>query len=201
MTENNKWIKTAIIIVAVVVIFESVVIISNRGSAVNVLPGEVNQMPTGVLNGEEAGAVSLAVKTETNAMKVKGAYKVWVEMTGKKAVNLDAIDLYVKYDKSAFTVSNLDFSGMTVKPTFSKVSDLKSVVVVNYFMTESVGLVMTSGTSVNLVGFTVTPKKAGTYDFDISLGDDSGTSKTMIVENQTSKEVAFDSQKLTVSVK
>jgi hypothetical protein len=201
MTENNKWIKTAIVIVAVVVILESVVIISNGGSVAQVLPQPVNEQPTQVLNGQQAGVVSLAVKTDTSAMKVKGAYKVWVEMTGEKAVNLDAIDLYVKYDKSAFTVSNLDCSGMTVKPTFSKVSELKSVVVVNYFITESAGLAMTSGKTLKLVGFTVTPKKIGNYDFDISLGDDSGTSKTMLVENQTSKEVAFDSQKLTVSVK
>lgn len=200
MIENNKWIKTAIIIVAVVVILESVVIISNRGSVASVLPGG-NQQPTQLLNGKEAVAVSLAVKTDTSDMKVRGAYKVWVEMTGEKAINLDAVDLYVKYDKSAFTVSNLDFSGMTVKPTFSKVSDLKSVVVVNYFITESTGLAMTVGKTVKLVGFTVTPKKAGTYDFSVSLGDNSGTSKTMLVENQTSKEVAFGSQKLTVGVK
>jgi hypothetical protein len=201
MTENNKWIKAAIVIVAVVVILESVVIISNRGSVAPVLPTTVNNQPTQVLNGQQSGVVSLAVKTDTSAMKVKGAYKVWVEMTGEKAVNLDAIDLYVKYDKSAFTVSNLDFSGMTVKPTFSKISDLKSVVVVNYFITESTGLAMVSGKTIKLVGFTVTPKKIGDYDFGISLGDDSGISKTMLVENQTSKEVAFDSQKLTVSIK
>jgi len=201
MKENNKWIKTAIIIVAVVVILESVVIISNNGKIAEQNKVAIDNQPTQILNEKEPGVVGLQVKSNDSEMKLKGSYQVWVEMSGLKTVNLDAIDLYVKYDKTAFSVSKLDFSGMTLKPTFSKISDTKDVVVVNYFITESAGLAVNNGQVMKLVGFNVTPKKAGTFEFEISRGDESGNSETMLVENRTSKELPFESQKLSVIVK
>jgi hypothetical protein len=157
--------------------------------------------PVQVLPSKGESVANIKVNSANTQMKLKNSYKVWVELDPKKQVNLDAIDLYVKYDKTAFTVSKLDFSGMSVKPSFSKISDTKSVVVVNYFVTESKGLAVKNGEVSKLVGFEVTPKKIGDYSFEISMGDEAGTSKTMLVENMTSKELSFDVTKLNVSVR
>lgn len=200
MTENNKWIKTAIIIVAVVVILESVVIITRQQPAmVKTMTG--NSEPAKVLESKPNGLVELSVRGDTQEMKLKNSYKVWVQMDAKTNLNLDAVDLYVNYDKTAFTVSGLDFSEAPVKPTFSKISDTKSVVVVNYFVTEPAGMALMANEPTKLLGFTVTPKKVGDYEFSVSLGDENDNSKTLLVENTSSKSVPFNIQKLKVSVK
>jgi hypothetical protein len=61
--------------------------------------------------------------------------------------------------------------------------------------------VLKNGEMLKLVGFEVTPLKTGSYGFEISTGDADGNSKTLLVENLTSKDLPFAVTKLNVSVR
>ena len=116
--------------------------------------------------------------------------KVILVMKAKKDMAIDAIDLYIGYKGVKIgEVNNLD---ELPKPTFSKVSLEKSLVVFNYLISESDGFLVSQGQEVKIAEINYILKSGENAEFLID-------SKTQVVETGTAKVLPFSSQNLIVN--
>lgn len=185
-------------VIAVIVIFESVVLVSNleKGTTMTVV-NEVTPTVT-VTEEKKIAAFDVSFLTDETQMKVGKKYKVSVNLVPKNDYSLNALDLYVKFDPALVTISNLVSSNDLATPDLIKVSDKKDVVAVNYLFADKEGVVFTKDKGMILLTFTVTPKATGNSSFEISTGDSDGDSVTMFVDKNTSKDLFFTSNKLEI---
>jgi len=193
---NPKLLTGLIILVAVVVITESVVILNRLtpGQNITLLPAAT---PTTVPSVTADARFSLTAGSDT---WTKGTSQtVTVALSANHSFSLDALDLYVKYDPSKVSVTKLNFPG--TKPTLNKISPTQGLAIANYLITATEGLKLTPGQSLSLMTLSVTPKVTGPVQFQIATGQSTTGSTTMIIENETSKALSFDSPVLTVNVK
>jgi hypothetical protein len=198
---NNKIIGVLIPVIAVIIIFESIFLVSNlEKKSDSTVVETVTQVPTITTTEqkEETNAFELNFSTDETQMKIGKKYKVSVNVMPKNNVNLNALDLYVKYDPTMVTVSSLTSSKNLQTPSLIKVSDKKNIIVVNYLFSDENGTVFTKNTEETLLTFTVIPKTTGSSYFEISTGDNEGDSVTMFIDRNTSKNLNFISNKLEV---
>jgi hypothetical protein len=198
---NNKIIRILIPIVAVVVIFESIMLVSSLEKNVN--SPNVNDVDSTVISKKvpaEMKAFEVKFETDAKEMKIGKKYEVSVNLTPMDNFNLNGIDLYIKFDPTMVTVSNLVFGKELAKPDFIKVSDKKDVIVANFLFAAKDGVVFIKNKNVKVLTFIVTPKKLGVSYLEISTGDSDGDSVTMFVDKVTSKALLFSSNKLEVNV-
>jgi len=201
MKENNL-IKILIPLIAVVVVFESIVLVTslNKGTKTDTTDNQSTSSAVTQNVSSEVVPIELVFAADSTEMKVGKTYKVSLNMMGKENHNLDGLDLYVKYDPEMVNVTNLNFPNKKLpQPTFSKVSTLKSVIVTNFLISETSGFVVNKDELVNLISFSVTPKKEGKINFEISTGNENNESVTMFVENSTGKNLTFSSNKLEIN--
>jgi len=197
---NNRIIKILIPVIAVIVIFESVVLVSNlEKSTTATVVADVTPAVT-VTEEQKINAFDVNFSTDETQMKVGKKYKVSVNLVPKDNYNLNALDLYVKFDSTMVTVSNLVSSKDLATPDLIKVSDKKDVIAMNYLFTNKEGVAFTKDKEALLLTFTVTPKATGNSSFEISTGDSEGDSVTMFVDKNTSKDLFFTSNKLEVEL-
>lgn len=200
---NNKMIKTLIPVIAVVIIFESIMLVSNleKNSISSLKTKEVIPTVVEVDEGtkKEEDSLVLNLLSENKEMKIGKKYKISVGLTPKTELNLNALDLFVKFDPEMVSISDLVSTKELVKPDFIKVSDKKSVVVANFLFTTKDGVSFTKDKQVEILTFNATPKKAGVFGFEISTGDSEGDSVTMFVDKVTSKGLPFSSNKLEIN--
>lgn len=203
--DKNKVLKYLIPVIAVVVLVESVVLISklSEREGVQVQPDTVNMVdtqPSAEEVKQEDAAYELVLSVDKNNIKLGEKAIVELKMKSLSAKSVDAINAYLKYNAAAFEASNLSFDAKLPKPAFEKISTLRSMVVANFLVTEPKGLMLGEGQEVSLMKFSVSPKMTGSFDFEISAGDDLKESVTMIVENATGTVLPYVSNKLTINV-
>ena len=201
--DKNKLLTYMVPVLAVVVLVESVMMISRlQNKAVLTSVSSPTQPPVVVSNPTMADDKIYDITISTN----KATYAVgeqgtgYVKMSGNVAKMLDAVNVYVKYDPTMFDVTSLSFDKKLPTPAFSKVSTLKSLLVANFLIAEANGLSLPANNELNLMTFKFNVIKAGTFNFEISTGADSKESATMIVENGTAKSLPFLSNKLSINV-
>lgn len=196
---NNKIIKILIPVIAVLVIFESVILVSNlEKNTKTTVVSDVT--PTVAVEEPKVNSFDVSFSTDKTQMKIGSKYKVLVKLMPKDNYNLDALDLYVKFDPEMVTVSNLISSKSFGTPALLKISDKRNVIAVNYLFTAEDGMLFTKDKEGTLLTFTVTPKTVGNSSFEISTGDSEGSSVTMFVDKNTSKGLFFTSTKLDVEL-
>ena len=204
---KENILKFLIPVVAVVVILESVVIVTgmvNKGkSKTSEIVGEtgvVQQQTKVTVNPKDAYA-DLVFEVDNKSMQIGKKYTLALSSFPKKDFAIDAMDIYIRYDASAFDLDGLTFGDTGLgKPAASKISKDKGMVVVNYWISDPKGFSFSSGKLVSLLSVNVKPKKSGQFDFEIATGDSSGNSASMLVEKTTAKVLPFVSNKLTVNV-
>jgi hypothetical protein len=191
---NQKLLTGLIVLVAVVVIGESLVIISrlNPNQKFTLLPTPTTQVTPMATTTD--GQFSL---TTTSAWTKGSAQTVTVAFMANRDISLDALDLYVKYDPAKVTVTKLNFPQL--KPTLSKISAPTGLALANYLITDTSGLKLLAGSELPLMTLSVTPKVSGAIQFEVATGQSTSGSTTMIIENETSKALSFDSIPLTVN--
>jgi len=193
---NNKIIKMLVPVIAVIIIFESVVLVSNleKNTTATVVS---NVTPTVTVTEEKKiNSFDVNFSTDETQMKIGKKYKVSVKLMPKDSYNLNALDLYVKFDPAMVTISNLVSAKDLATPDLIKVSDKKNVVALNYLFTDKDGVAFIKDKEVTILTFTVTPKVAGSSFFEVSTGDSEGDSVTMFVDKNTSKGLFFTGNKL-----
>jgi len=196
---NNKIIQILVPAVAVIVIFESIILVTNLEKNANTaVVSDVT--PTVTETETKINSFDLSFSADSKEMEIGKRYVVSVKLTAKENYNLNALDLYVKYNPNAVTVSGLTSLKSLGTPNLLKISDKKDVVAVNYLFGEVNGMVFTKDKDEVLLTFTVTPKTTGSSSFEISTGDSEGDSVTMFVDKSTSKSLNFSSNKLEVQI-
>lgn len=203
--KNNQYLKIVIPVIAILVIAESVVLVSGlrkeEGNKVKVEEEKVKVVtPSSSMTEGKTVVFDVAIESESKAWKLGSPQKVTVKMTSRERRALDAVNLYVKYNPSVFEIRNMIFGDKLPKPVFSKPSIQKSVIVTNYLISDPKGLQVNGGEVVSLLEFEAVPKGTGVFDFEISTGSANKESVTMFVENATSKALTYSSNKLTVNV-
>ena len=195
---NNKIIQILVPAVAVIVIFESIILVTNLEKNSNTTIVDTTPTTTVTQAETKINSFDLVLATDDAEMKVGKSYKVSVKLTAKQNYSLNALDLYVKYNPNAVTVLTPIALKSLGTPALLKVSDKKDVVAVNYLFTDTNGMAFTKDQEEIFLTFTVTPKIVGSSSFEISTGDSEGDSVTMFVDKSTSKSLDFSSNKLEV---
>jgi len=180
--KGNRILKTLIPLVAVVIIIESVLLLSRP--AIKIGPQTL----------KEGSNTPVSLNWEANGETVMGkSEEVVLKMETEKEVAIDAVDLYIKYDPALVTISDLSFDGDFVAPSFSKISQEKGLVVVNYLVSAPKGFNLKVGGGIDLARFKVNYISEGEVSFGIGEG-------TLVVENGSALVLPFNSDGLTVKV-
>jgi len=169
-----------IAIIAIVIMLESVMLMSDKN---------INKQESNPINGnfaEEVGTKDVINFSWTN----EDTSKPILIMTANKKMAVDAIDLYVAY--KGVTVNSVENLGELPKPSFSKVSIEKSLVVMNYLIAETDGFNIEEGQSIRVAQFDI--KLDPTKIAELSIDP-----KTQVVENGTVKVLPFNSKSLIVN--
>jgi len=206
MNQNNI-LKYLVPVVAVIVVAESVVLISRLRDKGITTPTDRKVVETGsVKNDTVKPGVTENEVYQINLSSDKASYKVGengevkVMMKGNADKLIDSVNVYVKYDPTIFEVNDMTFDKKLPTPAFSKVSTLRGLVVANFLVSDPEGLPLKSGEDLLLMSFKMKALKPSTHSFEISTGKEMKESATMIVENGTSKPITFSSNKLTINV-
>ncbi|HAP37272.1 hypothetical protein A2574_00380 [Candidatus Shapirobacteria bacterium RIFOXYD1_FULL_38_32] len=197
---NNKYLKILIPVVAIIVILESVILISRASKPQTANLDGQNMEQAGDAVVDQEPVLEFMFETKSNTMQLNRASLVKVNMVPVADYNLDAVELYVKYDPEVMTISGLNYDKSLPKPTFSKVSVEKGMVVANFLISEEAGFGVRSGEIQGLISFMVTPKVPGNYTLEVNkvtLGEESAT---LVVDNGTKNALPFTSNKLDINV-
>ncbi len=198
---NSEFGKTLLPLVSVVVILQSVVLVNSirdkRNIGVQTLRNDVD---TTVARVSEAKVFDMVFGVDSKSMVVGKKYAIDLSLLSKEQSNVGSVEIYVKYDPSAFEVSNLSYDGKLQKPDVLIAGEKKGLVVANYYSLNPAGFAFNEAEHYSLVMFDVKPKKEGSFDFEISTGNAGDGSATMILDNNTKKELLYSSNKLTVNV-
>jgi hypothetical protein len=197
---KQNIIKIFIPLIAVVVVVESVILVSSldkKTVEVSNVPSET-VVPTKEVNEPVADFV---FETETKEMKVGKSYEVNLNLVGSQDVNLDAMEVYIQYDPEMVTVSKLTSSKDLPEITKASGIDTKTGLISSVFLWDIGETYSVKTDEVSpILSFMITPKVAGETTINLLTGNANEKSVTMIVENPTSKSLMFVGNKLDISV-
>lgn len=204
MNEKNKLVGILVPIIAIIIIFESVLLVS-RLNTNNAKPAVVEVVKTQEASQSSEvkpveSVLDLVFATDTKEMKVGKTYKMELNMVAKDDKTIDALETYIKYDPVVITVSGLSFNSKLPKPTLSKIDAVKGFVEGIILVEAKPGLVIKNGEVTQILSFNITPKKAGVSNLEISTGNDDKNFATMVVESVISKEIPLSVNKLEINV-
>ncbi len=200
--KDNKLIKLLIPLVSVVIIFESIMLVSNLKKGNNTVVDNTN-VETNIATESadtkevEASVADLTFTTKETEMKVGKNYKVELNLTGNKDFFIDGIENYIKYDSELVTISGLTSSPKLPKATISKVDIVNGIIENVVLVDKTEGFKIVKDEINQLLTFNVVPKKEGLITFEVSTGDKKFV--TLIVETTTSKSLPFSANKLEIN--
>lgn len=199
---KEKLIKILIPVVALIVVIESVVLVSGlnkeTASTAEVTPSE--EVATEQEQGEPVA--DYVFTTDTKEMKVGKSYKVSLNLIGKEKFAVDAVELYVKFDPEAVSVSKLTAAKGLPDTTSLKV-DEKTGLITSVFLvpvTNKDGFVVDADETKEIISFTVTPKTEGAFSLSLVTGADGEKLVSVLPETGTSKSLAFTNSQLDINV-
>lgn len=169
---KNKKLFWPIVILSVVIIIESIVFLSKK------------------TNLEKPTAVDEVASEEKVSFSWENDGKPVLLMTANEEIAIDALDLYIGYKELAVSaVSNLN---ELPEPSFSKISEDSSLVVLNYLISEVEGFKMLPGQVIRVVDLDLTLNSELTGELFIDP-------KTLVVETETSKVLPYKSESLMIN--
>lgn len=201
--KENKLIKILIPLVAIVVVFESIVLVTNlnSGSKVDeIKPSTDEVVDTEVVVKKVESKVEFLFETETNDMKVGKTYSVDLNLIAKEDLAFDGIEAYIKFDPKLVTISKLVTNSELPEATVSKVDDVLGLVKNVFLIDNKNGYQVKKGNVNKIMSFSVTPKMAGDLVLELSTGDEEGKFVTMIVGTVTNKALPYSSSGLEINI-
>lgn len=198
--KENKVIKFLIPLVAVVVVFESVLLVSNLEKSNNSVENTDATESAQIIEEKMEPVVDFVFSTDTKEMKVGKSYKITLNLSPKEDKMIDGVETYVKYDVDAMKVTNLTPNSELVKPQLSEIDDSQGIIKNIFLIDEKEGLSIKKSELLPLFTFTLTPKKEGSYSIKLNGGGDNQDYATLIVENTTSKSLGWVGNELMINV-
>ncbi len=201
---KKEYLKFLIPVVAVLVIIESVILVSrltDRQAVVTEEPESVIEQSEAVTEKTEPGLMEMVFEVETKQMEVGKKYLVKLSAVPKVSTGVDAVNIYVSYDPTGFEVSGLTEGELLPEPSLLLDSKKKpGLLVANYYISQQGGFGLVTGESVEVMSFVVEPLKVGGYDFEVADGQMDKESATMFVETKTGRVLPVESNSLEVEV-
>ena len=183
--ENKKDIfKLLIPVIAVIVVVESVLVVSGLNKKSGEFVDESatpTSEPTGEVDVNPVASFVFSIDSKT--MKIGDKYNMEVTLLPKESFSLDAVDLYVSYDTEAFDVTGLSESSDMPTATSKQISEKRGIVLSNFWFMDEAGFSFEAGKPVSLISFSVTPKKAGQFSFSLNSQADLGQTKLVTSED------------------
>ncbi len=198
---NNKKdiFKILLPILAVVIVVESVVVVSRLSKKDSSMP-DLSQIDYQASDTEEdLGPVKATVGLTTDSanFKVGEKYTVTMSVTPLEDMKLDAIDVLVSYDtKKAVVTSLTEEDGF--KATSKLVSDKTGSVVANFWSMDAAGYALTGGQATKLLSFSVEPLVAGDIELKIVKKSETGGTKLVSTVGEDVTVNNFDIQDLMI---
>lgn len=196
--KDNKLIKFLIPLVAVVVVFESIVLVNNlekNNSAVTSENVEENT-PTEVI---EEPMVDFVFSADSTEMQVGKTYKVTLSLLPKESKVIDGVETYISYDVDGLKVTSLKSDANLPKAEVSEV-DSESGMISNMIVIEDEGLSLVADEKVDVLTFSVTPKVEGQYTLKLTSGEVDKDHASLVVETSTSKSLGWTGGELNINV-
>ena len=197
--KNNKLAKILIPIIAVIVVIESIILVSNLDkSNTGGVANQSSQLSPVLEKEVDNPVVDFVFATDTKEMKVGKSYEVVLNLVAKKDFNLDGLEAYINYDSQLLTVSKL--AQGTALPKADKLENMSGMVKSIFFIeTPKEGYAVKTGEIVKVLSFAVTPKAVGVSTLELGTGNEGKQFVTMVVENTTSKQLPFSGNKLEIN--
>lgn len=200
MEKNNALFRIFIPIIAVIIIFESVMLVSGLEKSAIQVKESTNSAGIKKQEVKVKDVFEVAFITDSTEMKVGKSYTVKLQALVKEKRTLDAIDVSVKYDAKNLEVTNLIFDEKLQEPIVGKAIKEDGMIVVKYIIETKQGITFNINDMVSLLSFDVKAKQAGVYEFEIATGNEDKKFDTMFIENTTVKALPFTSNKLEINV-
>lgn len=199
--KENKLIKFLIPVVAVVIIFESIVLVPYLSKGSNQVNEDSNSEELSKeLKESEEPVVDFVFESDSQEMKVGKSYKVILNLVGRKDLQLDGVEAYVKYDPSLLTVTRVtsgkDLSQYSTK---SKINDKTGVASTIFLVPKEKKCEFVKDEVNEIMSFVVTPKTEGSTDLSLVTGAVSDEAVTLVVESGSSKALNFSESKLVIN--
>jgi hypothetical protein len=199
MEKNNKILKTLIPIIAVVIIFESVMLVSGLEKSTIVINESTESAEVKkevVVN----NSFDLIFVTDSKELSVGKNYQVKLQALVKEKSTLDAIDIAIKYDAKNLDVSNLIFDEKLPKPFIGQILKEDGMIVVKYLIEAKKGMTFNVNDIVSLVSFNIKAKTVGSYGFEVATGIEDKKFATIFIETTSVKALPFSSNKLEINI-
>lgn len=206
--KENKLIKILIPIVALVVVFESIVLVSRLGKGTvesdNLIEEKKGNKQTVEQKEIEEAVADFVWETETTEMKIGKAYKVTLNLLVKRDLKLDSIETYTYFNPKLAIVSGL-VTNKEVGQDLSKVGvDNKTGVVSSILWSgdkRGVGYEIKNGETVKVLSFVVTPKVLGKLSFNLSTSMSDSKYASVIQETDVvGKSLVYHANELEINV-
>ena len=201
-TKNRDVFKVLIPILAVIIIVESVLVVSRLTESRSVDVSNLNEdsyveQETQVVPKTDVKA-SFIFSVEDGQIGVGDKKRVTLEIVPKEDFSLDAMDLYIGFKTDSLELSDLEEeSGL--KATAKRISDKAGVVLTNFWIMEEEGYRFEAGKAVKLISFLVEPKLAGTQELSIMETGDEVTKLVSSLEGEVIT-YGFLAEKLVINV-
>lgn len=201
---KEKIVKILIPVIALVVVIESVILVSGLNDTSKVATNEEAPLTEEEVVEEEKGepVADYVFKADTKEMKVGKPYKVSLSLLGKEDFNVDAVELYVKFDPKMVSISKL-VAGKGLPEATSLKADNDSGLLSAVFLvpvTDKDGFGVVADENKEIISFTVTPKLEGAFNLELETGVDGEKLVTVLPETGTSKSLSFTSSALDINV-
>ncbi len=202
--EQNKIIKILIPVIAIVVVFESIVLVTNLNKNSTNLPQTDTNPNQGVEVSKEPEkpVADFIWQSDNTEMEVGKSYTVSLNFLSSQDLVLDSIETYIYFDPKLVTVSKLATNkavGEELKPTGID-SKIGLITAILWNDNKGVGYEAKKGESAKVLSFTVTPKVEGNLEFSLSTSTANNKFASIIVETNTAKTLAYSSNKLEINV-
>lgn len=200
--KENKVIKFLIPLIAAVVVFESIVLVTSLDKNSKIISNSNTTENTEVTEQEktEEPVAEFIFSTDVKEMKIGKSYKVTVNLSSKENKMIDGVETYIKYDAESIKIASLITNNEIAKPELSEVNDKEGIVKNIILIDDKKGLSIKKGELLSLFTFTLTPKKEGSYSLKFNGGGDDKNYATLVVENTTSKSLGWVGNELMINV-
>jgi hypothetical protein len=198
---KDKAIGYILMLVAVVVILESVVLIGGLGKkevAVTEKTGTESGKVAVVALKSQPAEVAWVLQTENTTMKIGKKYLVTVSLMPKKNLKVDGVEAFVKYPVGQIIVTGMKDGKEMPKSVLNMVSEKTSTLIGRYLMTGA-ALQLVNGKPVEVLTFEVQPTKVGTFSLEVSTGTELAETTSLVVENTTARAIPYESNILTIT--
>lgn len=192
--EKNKLMKFLIPLIAAVVVFESIILVTNLDKNKVVVDENVEEVAV------EEPIMDFVFSTTSEDIKVGDTFEVELSLLPSENRMVDGIETYINYELYSLSVDNLISSSELQEATLSEVNSEVGIIRNIILIDELEGMEIREGELLPILTFEVTVEKEGTFNFELSSGDEENETGSIVVENNTAKGLPWAANKLEINV-